>query len=151
MGYDSALPTQQRQPPPSNRKRKPRDRSAGHNAWDQCIDDVDPPSPSQCTRPRKRGRLSHRPEVQAIDAGEDDEGQINGDEEDKKRWWTDAELKEFIYALMGPDGYWEKFVKNPAGVFKRVSVVVGNAVSTCANFTLRSQKSTSPIVLMSRL
>ena len=61
------------------------------------------------------------------------------------------ELKEFVYALMGPDGYWEKFVKNPAGVFKRVSVVVGNMVSTCANFMLRLQKSTSPIVLMSRL
>ena len=89
--------------------------------------------------------------MQAIDIGEDDEGQINGDEEDKKRWWTDAELKEFVYALMGPDGYWEKFVKNPASVFKRVSVVVGNMVSTCANFMLRLQKSTSPIVLMSRL
>ena len=94
--------------------------------------------------------MSRRPEARLIDVSEDDEGRINGEEEDKRRLWTEAKLKQFVYALMGPDGYWERFVKNPNNVFKKVSVVAGDVVSTCANFTLRLRKSTSLTVLMPR-
>jgi hypothetical protein len=37
---------------------------------------------------------------------------MSGDEDDKKGRRTKAETNEFVYALMGPDGYWEKFTKN---------------------------------------
>jgi hypothetical protein len=132
------------------RKRKSGDCPIGSDTRDQHIDNVDPPSPSQCTQPRKRGRLSRQPEARIIDVSEDDEGRINGEEEDKRRLWTEAELKQFVYALMGPDGYWERFAKNPNNVFKKVSVVAGDVVSTRANFTLRLRKSTSLTVLMPR-
>ena len=42
----------------------------------------------------------------------------------KKGRWTEAELKQFVHALMGPDGNWEKFLKNPTNAFKKVIVIV---------------------------
>ena len=113
---------------PLNRKHKPRDCIISSDTWDQRIDSTHPPSPSQPTWPRKRGQLSHQPEAPIFEADEDDDNQISGEEDNKKKRWTEAELGKFIHALMGPDGCWEKFTKNPAGAFKKVSVAVDDMV-----------------------
>jgi hypothetical protein len=54
----------------------------------------------------------HEPTTPAVD---------DGDEEDKKRHWSKTETRQFIDVLMGPDGYWDKFLKNTNDVFKKVS------------------------------
>ena len=122
----------------------------GSDNQDQPNNDADPPLPSQCTQPHKWGQPFHQPEAPTINTGEDDEDQISGEEDDKRKRWTDAELKQFVNALMGSDGYWEKFMKNPSNVFKKVSVLVGNTAKTLSDFMLRLQKSTSLIISMQR-
>lgn len=108
-----------------NRKQKPRIHTA---SLENEAEDADSPSPSQCSRPRKRGRLSHQPTTLVIDDGEDNNNQFSGEEDNRKRQWTKAEVMQFVHALMGPDGYWEKFLKNPNDVLKKVGGVVGDGV-----------------------
>lgn len=114
------------------------------------MDNSDPPSPSQSTWPRKKGRLSHQPKALTVDLGAGDEDQISGEEDGRRKQWTEAELKRFTHALLGPDGCWEKFMKNPTRALKKVGVVVGDAELTQSNFTMRLQKNTSPIASMPR-
>ena len=135
---------------PSNRKRKSGDPNVGSNAWGQRAGNSNPPSPSQHSRPRKKGRLSRQSEARTIDVSEDDGDQIGGEEDDRRKRWTDAELKQFAHAVMGPDGCWEKFLKNPTRVFKKVSAAAGKVALTLSNLTLRLLSSTFRIVLTPR-
>lgn len=122
----------QSQPMPPSRKRKPGDRAASPTRSDQHADD--PPSPSQHTRLLKKGRLSYQPNDMTADPDEDDEDQVSGDEDEKRKRWTDSELKQFVYALMGLDGCWEKFLKNSNDALKKVSTVTGGEVLSPSNF-----------------
>ena len=107
-----------------SRKRKPADYGTDVDNGNEGNEDTSPP-PSSRRRPQKRGRSLQQPATATID---DDEG------DDKKRHWTKAETKQFVHALMGPDGYWDKFTKNPNGTFKKVSrqlVTSGKSISLC--------------------
>lgn len=107
-----------------------------------------PPSPPHSTRPRKRALPLRNPEDLDVGAGEDDKDQIS-DEEDKKRRWTEAETKQFVFALMGPDGYWEKFLKNPTDTYKKVSTAFSVAVLSLSHLILRFRQGFSLAVSMS--
>jgi len=150
VGFDSAPSTQQGRTALQNRKRKPGDRIAGPDTHDQGSDVTNSPSPPQCARPRKKGRLSYRskPLTTYVDEGvEDQSGEVGGG----GVRWTDAELRRFIHALMGPDGYWEKFRKNPTNVFKKVSAMVDNEITTPPNFMSRLRRGSFLVASMQRL
>ena len=143
-GYNSAPSTQQGGSTTSNRKRKPGDRAASSNTYNLCIDNAGSPSPSQCSRPQKRVRVSRQSEPSNTDPGEGAEDQISGAR------WTETELKKFVHALMGPDGYWDKFKKNSGSVFKKVGVLVDSAAPTPSNFMSRLLRGNSRVASIRR-
>lgn len=104
-------------------KRKPRDHTA-HS-------DAESPVPPSQARPHKKGRLLYEPESPA-DLGEDDEDQVTGEDEEggKRRKWSEDETKKFVHALMGPDGSWDQYIKNPTRTLKKVSGPVDKNITS---------------------
>jgi len=114
---------QRPEPVSLNHKRKPRDYAA-------CSDTEDSPIPPSQAPPHKKGRFLHEPELLA-DLSEDDEDQIAGGGEGggKQRKWTEDEVKKFVYALMGPDGSWNQYMKSPTRTLKKVSIQVDSNIT----------------------
>ena len=128
MENGSVLSVRQHQPSPLKRRWNREDPLPISNTHRQCVDETGLPPPPRSVRPQKRGRPQCRLEDLGVDISGDDGGRLSDNEDDneddKRGRWTEEEVKKFVYALMGPDGYWERFIKNPTNVCKKVSVVI---------------------------
>ena len=95
--------------------------------------------------------MSYGAEPPAIDISEDDGDEVSGEESKGLKRWSEEETKKFVFALMGPDGCWERYLKSPTNILKKVRILVSNKGFFMSNSILRLQRKIFLGALITRL